>query len=121
MASFRDDLRVSPEACASGRVRVAEVDGQLAGFYTLAGKPPRGLLDDLFIDPGRIGTGIGRLLWNTAIDHARHLGFTALEIHSDPFAEAFYLHMGAIRIGFVPSESVADRELPLLEIPIPRR
>ena len=43
-------------------------------------------------------------------------GATAMRIEADPGAEAFYLRMGARRIGVAPSEAIPGRMLPLLEI-----
>ena len=43
-------------------------------------------------------------------------GFHTLHIHSDPFAEGFYLRNGAIRIGETPSGSIPGRLLPLLRL-----
>ena len=49
------------------------------------------------------------------VGEAEALGYTAVLIESDPYAEAFYLSRGAERTGSVPSSAVAGRELPLLE------
>ncbi len=63
-----------------------------------------------------MGKGLGRILFDTIAKHARSLGFTSLNIHSDPYAEAFYLHMGAKKVGDLPSGSIPGRTLPLLEV-----
>lgn len=39
-----------------------------------------------------------------------------LTIDSDPHAEAFYLHFGAVRVGATPSTVRPDRLLPRLEL-----
>jgi hypothetical protein len=44
-----------------------------------------------------------------------------LLILSDPFAEAFYARLGAVRIGEGPSDAIPGRLLPLLEYAIPHR
>jgi GNAT superfamily N-acetyltransferase len=115
MEACRHELTITPQDCESGLIVLAEENGIIMGFYQLAGKPPKGTLDDLFIDPAYMGKGLGSTLFNGAVEHARRLGFISLEIHSDPHAEAFYLHMGAKRIGDVPSGSIPGRTLPLLE------
>ena len=102
----------------SARVTVAERDGHLVGFYALAGEPPQGTLEDLFVEPDHIGTGVGRALWEHAMVAARTLGFERLTLEADPGAEPFYLAMGAHRIGSVPSGSIPGRFIPLLEVPI---
>lgn len=100
------------------RIVVAEAAGRLVGFYSLDGEPPRGELGNLWVEPGSIGTGIGRLLWRHAMEAARAAGFTALRIDADPHAEGFYLAMGAERVGQTPSGSIPGRLLPLLEVEV---
>jgi GNAT superfamily N-acetyltransferase len=114
----RAELTVAPEEVERQRVTVAERDGQVVGFYALAGDPPEGTLADLFVEPDHIGTGVGRALWEHAIGTATTLGFERLTLEADPGAEPFYLAMGAHRIGSVPSGSIPGRVLPLLEVPI---
>lgn len=118
MAACKDDLQVTPEDCDAGLVHVATDGDTITGYYRISGEDQQGKLDDLFVDPDYIGRGVGKELLTEAITHARALGYAALEIHSDPNAEAFYLHMGALRIGAIPSGSIADRELSLLTLPI---
>lgn len=65
-------------------------------------------------DPPAIGTGVGGRLWRHATEIARAEGFTSLRIAADPHAQAFYLVMGATRVGKIPSGSVPGRVLPLL-------
>jgi GNAT superfamily N-acetyltransferase len=75
---------------------------------------PRGELGNLWLDPEWIGTGLGRQLWQHAVDTARITGFTALRIESGPNAEGFYRAMGAYRIGETMSGSIPGRTLPLM-------
>jgi GNAT superfamily N-acetyltransferase len=114
----RAELTLTPEEVERRRVTVAEVDGRVVGFYALAGEPPQGTLEDLFVEPDHIGTGVGRALWEHAMVAARTLGFECLTLEADPGAESFYLAMGAHRIGSVPSGSIPGRVLPLLEVRI---
>jgi GNAT superfamily N-acetyltransferase len=114
----RAELTLAPEEVETRRVTVAEHDGQVVGFYALAGEPPQGTLEDLFVEPDHIGTGVGRALWDHAVAAARALGFARLTLEADPGAEPFYLAMGAHRIGSVPSGSIPGRFIPLLEVPI---
>ena len=116
MARCRDDLKVPESDCDAGFVKVADDNGTLAGFYRISGAQIDGKLEDLFVDPTYLGTGLGKELLNASVEHARMLGFIALEIHADPNAESFYLHMGAQRIGAMPSGSIPGRELRLLTL-----
>jgi len=113
MEKFRAELKINPADFDSGLTKVVLADSEPIGFYSLYGEGQgAGRLTDLFVEPAFIGKGVGRRLWDAAIDQARRLGFKTLEIHSDPHAEGFYVRMGASRIGMVPSGSIPGRELP---------
>lgn len=112
--TWRADLTIAPEYITAHRVIVAQAGGRVLGFCAVSGKPPEGELDHMWVDPDAIGRGVGRRLWEHALEAARAAGCTALRIEAEPHAEGFYLAMGARRIGEVASESVAGRTLPLL-------
>ncbi|MER5639856.1 GNAT family N-acetyltransferase [Kitasatospora sp. NPDC002227] len=114
LAACREELTLRPED--TSRTVVAEQDGRVVGFVTLAGEPPVGELAMLFVDPPAIGRGIGSLLHARATATATLEGFTRLTVTADPHAEAFYLARGARRTGSEPSGSIPGRELPLLTI-----
>jgi GNAT superfamily N-acetyltransferase len=69
-------------------------------------------LTDLFIEPGAMGQGWGRALWDHAVATARAEGYVEMVWESDPFAEGFYLRMGATRFGVVESSVLPGRVLP---------
>ncbi len=114
LESCREELTLTPELLTEERAQVAERDGRIVGFYTLAGRPPEGQLGHMFVEPDQVNRGIGRQLWDHAIDTAAREGIRRILIEADPYAEAFYEAMGAIRVGEVPSGSIPGRELPLL-------
>jgi GrpB-like predicted nucleotidyltransferase (UPF0157 family)/GNAT superfamily N-acetyltransferase len=114
LAACRAELTVEPADVQRRRVSVAEESGAIAGFYALGGAPPVGELCLFFVEPARIGAGIGRLLWQDCLATAARIGLSEIRIESDPFAEGFYMAMGATRVGDVPSHSIPDRTLPLL-------
>ena len=119
MARAEPDLTVDPGAINAGLVLVAEeVDG-VAGFAGLERTGP-GIFDvsGFFVAPDRIGTGVGRVLFQAMVSRARQLGTAdeparCLTILSDPKAEHLYLKMGARRIG-EDSVAATGRTLPLL-------
>lgn len=121
----RTELTFEPDELGARRIVVAESAGRVLGFYSLDGEPPSGELGNMWVEPDSIGTGVGRRLWQHAIQTAREAGFTKLRIGAEPFAEGFYLAMGAKRVGETPSGSIPGRILPLLEVrltgPPPRR
>ncbi len=115
-------LTISPALIASGRVLVAADDAdRLLGMASLAPLAD-GAWDllHMFIDPGAIGSGVGRALFVAISRMARELGGTTLSIQADPNAENFYLRMGAKRTGEAPSDSVPGRMLPMLEYDLGR-
>jgi GNAT superfamily N-acetyltransferase len=116
----RAELTLTPEQVEHQRVTVAERDGRVVGFYALTGQPPNGVLEDLFVEPDHIGTGVGQALWQHAVEVAASLGFQRLILVADPGAEPFYLAMGARRCGLVPSGSIPGRAIPRLEYDISR-
>jgi GrpB-like predicted nucleotidyltransferase (UPF0157 family)/GNAT superfamily N-acetyltransferase len=113
LAACRAELTVHAVDVERLRVTVAE-SGEVVGFYALGGGPPEAELSFLFVDPDRIGTGIGRMLWEHCLVTAARVGLSRIRVESDPFAEGFYLAMGAERVGEAPSRSIPGRELPLL-------
>ncbi|MDR3033848.1 MAG: GNAT family N-acetyltransferase [Kitasatospora sp.] len=115
MAACREELTMLAPEIESRRTAVAERDGRIVGFCTLEGNPPEGVLGMLFVEPDAMGQGVGRLLYEHVSGTAHRLGFTRFTIDADPYAEPFYLAMGAVRIGGTPSGSIPGRVLPLLE------
>ncbi|MER7330463.1 MULTISPECIES: GNAT family N-acetyltransferase [unclassified Micromonospora] len=115
----RAELTFQPEDVRARRVAVADSAGGILGFYSLDGEPPSGELGNMWVEPDSIGSGVGRRLWHHAMQSARMAGFTSLRIEADPFAEGFYLAMGAERVGETPSGSIPGRALPLLQMRIP--
>ena len=118
LESCRAELTFSASDIEQGRFVVAELDGAVAGFYSVDGEPPIGELGNLWIAPARIGTGLGRVLWDDALATAAAAGFERLEIGAEPNAEGFYRKMGAERVGDQPSGSIPGRVLPLMRIAV---
>jgi GNAT superfamily N-acetyltransferase len=118
LAACREELTLTAEDVVAQRAAVAERDGEVLGFHTLVGEPPVLELGMMFVRPDRVGHGVGRELWAHATAAAARLGAERLTIDADPHAEAFYLAMGAVRVGEEPSESIPGRVLPRLELPI---
>lgn len=113
LESCRSELTVRPEQCDGVHLSVA-ASPELQGFYLL--EP--GELTALFVDPAAIGKGVGSALLAHAVATARDLGWRELTIDSDPYAEPFYVHHGAHRVGTIPSGSIPGRLLPQLLLPL---
>ena len=118
MEACRKDSTILPEDILSSIIFVLEDEKVIKGFIGLEIEDDSCLLSNLFIDPNEIGKGYGRRLWQYMLEVAKELNAHSILIHSDPYAEDFYLAMGARRIGEIESTVFEGRKLPLLEIPI---
>lgn len=107
-------MRVSAATILAQPHYIAEAKGRVLGFYGFGPETEGVGLDSMFVEPDAIGRGVGRALWDHAVETARGLGHASLIVVSDPNAEGFYLRMGARRTGARPSEIEAGRLLPLL-------
>jgi len=109
---FRAELVVTPEQLAARRAHVAEVAGAVVGFYTLLAASGEDFeLEHLFVDPARLGHGIGSRLVRHSCRVARSAGARTLVVQSDPNAAGFYRALGATLIGEIPS-SIPGRMIP---------
>ena len=115
LEACRGELTISEDYIRGAPVFVLEEDGRVVGFYGLREQGTELELLYLFVEPTAIGGGHGKRLWEHAVETAARLGFQTLTIESDPYAEAFYLAMGARRVGEVSSTLRPGRTLPLLE------
>ena len=114
---WQADLTVSPQFIVDCPVFCAVRDSEIVGFYALSRQGEAFELEHLWGDPQHMGTGVGALLFQHAVFTVRSMGGSILNIASDPHAEGFYLRMGAIRVGEVPSRP-EGRSLPLLALVI---
>ena len=116
MELWRPDLVVTPHYIRSETVQVAECDGEVIGFTGLSTQDGGRHIEHLWLQPVYIGRGFGRALFEEAVRLAREEGITQLFVSSDPNAEAFYLKMGATRIGqeIYQLPGGIRREVPLL-------
>lgn len=112
MRSIEPSLGPGEDELAAGMF-LAEQGGAPVGFYSFLTIDGDHFLHSLFVAPEKIGCGLGKLLWQHAVQSARRAGRDHFLIESDPNAENFYLHQGAHRIGEIVS-TVSRRSLPLL-------
>lgn len=116
MAACRDELTMRAEDIP--RIDVAEgADGVVIGMVRLERDPDR--VEDMFVDPAAIGTGVGQALFRHVVRRSAAEGITTLHIDADPNALGFYERMGAARVGESPSGSIPGRRLPALELSVP--
>lgn len=103
LARWRDALTITPGFIQENPVFVALAeDGTILGFVGLIrDTPSQWIFEHLWVRPGVMGKGLGRLLTVHAAELARSHGVEELAIDAEPFAEPFYARMGAVRVGEV--------------------
>lgn len=114
LAQWMPLLTITSAYVSSHPTFVARVGTEAVGFYALAGDG-EWELEHMWVQPGWMGRGAGRALFTHAAATARAAGAHQLNIESDPFAEGFYLRMGAQQVGERTYDLAgAERVLPLL-------
>jgi GNAT superfamily N-acetyltransferase len=114
---WRDALTVTRRFVEHHPVYCAVRGARLLGFYALSGVGPTRELEHFWVAPEHIGRGVGARMFEHAVATLRADGARVLRIASDPYAEGFYLRMGARRVGEWPS-TPGGRTLPLLALDV---
>ena len=121
MERCRPILRVDPGLVAEGLTAVvADEDDRPVAVAQLEceADPPLAEIDLFFVDPPFQGRGVGRVLFAWILDTVRDRGLGRIGILSDPGARPFYERMGAKFMKMAPSDAIAGRELPWLELDV---
>jgi len=116
MAACVVELTLHPEDLMATHLQLAEDEQGYIGIVQVETESAETELSLLYVDPDRMGTGSGRLLFDWAKEKARGLGVSSMDIVADPNARTIYEHMGAYLIGETPSESIPGRMLPRLRL-----
>ena len=109
-------LTLDPHEVATSEVWVLERDGKPLGWHRVTFHGDMAELEDLWLEPAVIRTGLGRQLFEHAVDIARQHRAEALEWDAEPYAQGFYEAMGGREIGRVPSAAVPGRTLPRMRL-----
>ena len=115
MEVARPGLTISREYLEANDCWIADVDGKTVGWFSLVEVPDGFLLDNFFLLPAYIGSGVGRRMWEEALQRARGRGAKRLTLEADPNAAGFYERMGARLTGSVTAPGTG-RQLPTYEI-----
>ena len=111
----RPSLTVTPEYLEVNDCLVAEIDGATIGWFSLVPVRDGLLLDNFFLLPAHIGSGVGRLMWDEALRRAEAAGAERMTLEADPNAAGFYERMGARLTGSVTTPDTG-RRLPVYEV-----
>jgi GNAT superfamily N-acetyltransferase len=116
MRACRAELTLSAADLAAPSLQVAVDGSEVAGLVQVVVEGDRADLAKLFIAPSMLRAGVGRQLFDWAVNTARERGARWLWIEADPDAAAFYRRMGAVDDGVAPSGSIPGRFLPRLKL-----
>ena len=110
-------LTISADYISENETWVARRADTFTAWYSLKETGGELWLDNLWVSPGFIGEGIGRLLFQHSLERCRLRKASLLKILSDQNAESFYRHMGASKAGEQRGEvDGTPRILPVMEI-----
>lgn len=113
-------ISIGPDDLARDEGWMLEIDGEVAGFYRLALHGTRAEIEELFLEPARIGQGLGRRLFEHAVERARRLGARRVTWDSDAQALGFYRAMGGAAVGTTPSSITETGPLTRMELRLDR-
>ncbi len=80
------------------------IDDVIVAWYRLRVEYDFAVLEDLWVLPAHMGRGLGRQLFQHAVEQAKQLGIPRIELDADPNAQAFYERMGCQKVGETRSE-----------------
>ena len=110
-------LTISPEYILENEVWLAVVSDAPVAYYALKQDGKDLWLDNLWILPEHIGEGLGRQLFQHALERSRARKIFTLKIEADPNAQGFYERMGVHKIDERHTQvDGQSRILPVMEI-----
>ncbi|WP_162263960.1 MULTISPECIES: GNAT family N-acetyltransferase [Legionella] len=112
---FMEKYGVKPSFLEREEIVLFEKDQSLVGLYAFKiNEQSAAELDLFFINSNHIRQGLGKQIWQHAINFASTKGWLKFELVSDPNAEGFYLKMGAKSLR--KFESFPGRFVPVLSV-----
>ena len=110
-------LTISADYISSNEVWMMTDKEKPIAFYALSQNEDDWELGHLWVLPDHIGKGIGKQLYNHALERCKLLNIPTLKIYADPNAQTFYEKMGAKKISEHHSDLFGEeRVLPIMEI-----
>jgi GNAT superfamily N-acetyltransferase len=90
---------------------ILEDDRAAIGYYRVSLGRERAEIEELFLEPERIGHGLGRALFEHCVSRVRELGIGRLEWACERDMIGFYTAMGGQITGTSPSGIAGDEPL----------
>lgn len=111
------ELTFSPEYVSENEMWMAVDDEKIIAYYSLKQNDEGLWLENLWVLPEHMGQGIGKRLFQHALERSSVRGVSFLKIEADPNAQSFYEKMGAKKVSEHQYELDGQlRVLPILEI-----
>jgi GNAT superfamily N-acetyltransferase len=117
-ATILQGYAITPVQVERDMIHAGCTGAQILGFYSLAELDTEPELDLMFVADAAQGTGVGKLLFDHMRATAKTLGVREIKIVSHPPAEAFYLRMGAQRVGSILPGGRVTWPRPLLRLAV---
>lgn len=118
MENWSDLLTITKNYIENHNVYKLLVDDLTVGYYSYLYLNEKEVkLDNLFVLPSHIGSGLGKLLMNNFLDRIKSTGIEKVVLDSEPNAEKFYEYFGFLKIGQIET-SIKNRYLPIMELKI---
>ena len=99
-------------------IRLAEHTGKIVGFVAVSQKAADAEIEHLWVLPEFMSQGIGRHLFDAALEFCASERVRSIKVVADPNASGFYQRMGCEVVGDEPSRP-AGRKLPALRYTLP--
>ena len=117
MQAWIPSLTITAEYIMTHEIWMAVIEDRPIAYYSFEENEGRLWLDNLWVLPEYMGQGIGRMLFQHALERCKVLGVSILKIEADPNAQSFYERMGARKVGEHRTEIDGEpRILPVMEI-----
>lgn len=117
LSNWAEALRIDPTYVKANEVHIALREDELIGFYAIERRGAGWVLEHLWVCPPWQGRGVGRLLFEHALQRADAIHPGVVAIEADPNAVEFYIRMGCRQVGYREAPLPGDqaRRLPRFE------
>lgn len=109
MSLSEDDIERDEAWVLTDRARIV-------GFLRVSLSGADAEIEELHLEPAWIGRGLGRRLFERAVEAARDAGADRLVWSTDRYALGFYLAMDGVITGSMPSGIAGDEALTTMEL-----
>ncbi len=116
LIKWKNDLTITEDYIEKNETFKLIVDDKIIGYYSIVKLENNIIkLDNLFLFPGFIGKGFGKILMNDCINKAKEQNIRKIILDSEPNAENFYKSFG-FEVYAKLETSIDNRFLPQMEL-----